>query len=181
MLFIAILAVTISSFFFLITIRLIGPKFIRFLFFKLTLPLILMAFLVIQIVLIILTRNSIGDSLIMLLSGFYLFSASLFRYFCLQKFSLRIDKPMILIKKPNAYTPSVYISFGYLIYNIYSFSNWYLLMLIPFTYLLLGYLSAEISLSKLNGKGMERRLAIFAINDENGRNSLLKNRLYIFP
>jgi hypothetical protein len=114
------------------------------------------------------------------------YSWGLMSYFLLQRFAQVEDMPPIVRSNPMFYPLAVFICFLSSTLVISFFADWRLAFLPFVLWLIFGFFFAEMAIrsymrmSKRMGRECDRDLAIFAINDAQGRNLTRNNITRIF-
>jgi hypothetical protein len=109
------------------------------------------------------------------------YSWGLISYFLLQRFAQVMDRPHTFRSNPMLYPLATFIYFLSSTLAISFFADWRLAFLPFVLWLIFGFLFAEIAIrsymrmSKRMGRECDRDLAIFAINDAQGRNLTRNN------
>ena len=114
--------------------------------------------------------------------SFMLFNWSILLYFLNQRFASLIDRSVGVSRKPFIFIKFIFISIillGVALWHILSLK--WILGIIPLWFVY-GYMCAEISIKKrMRNMNCDRKMAIFAINSDLGRDFLFKGKKYPFP
>lgn len=99
------------------------------------------------------------------------FGWALVSYFLFQRFADELDRPFIVHRAPMFYPLAAFGGFISSSLAVILFSGWRWVFLPTGLWLLLGFLCAEISIRRemRSGSGCDRDLAIFMINEAQGR------------
>jgi len=99
------------------------------------------------------------------------FGGALISYFLLQRFADPLDRPSFVHRVPMFYPLAALGGFISSNFAVILFSGWRWVFLPIVLWLLLGFLCAEISIRRnmRSGSGCDRNLAIFMINEAQGR------------
>ena len=118
-----------------------------------------------------------------------LFGWALVSYFLLQRFEDKFDRPIRIHNHPMFHPLMAFVSFVLSIFTIIFFANWRWVLSPVVIWLVIGFICAEVAIQryirrlKRIGEECDRGLAIFAVNNTQGRcdfMNLMKNR-YPFP
>lgn len=117
-----------------------------------------------------------------------LFASSLMAYFMLQRFAGPLFRPMIVIRNPIFYSAIALAAFLACTVAVVMFCGWFWAVAPIGVWFVLGFVCAELAIRRLIARsksagrsGFDRRLAIFALNDGQGRRGLFGMDRYPFP
>ena len=112
---------------------------------------------------------------------------SLICYFMMQRFAGPLDRTGMVDSNPAFYPALMFVAFVGLSIAVVLFAGWLWLVLPIGTWFVLGFLCAEAAIrrymrkSRHGGSESDRDLAIFAINNAQGRGSMFRMKRYPFP
>ncbi|MFH1613656.1 MAG: hypothetical protein ABIG61_01035 [Planctomycetota bacterium] len=131
---------------------------------------------------------SISITTALIVTSFVGYGWVLISYFILQRFAGRLDRPAMVYKHPMFYPLAAFGGFLSSTLAISFFAGWWLAFLPFVLWLMLGFLCAEVAIRRYMREGdkCDRDLAIFAVNDAQGRNNdfatmIFKKNRYPFP
>ena len=116
-----------------------------------------------------------------------LFVSSLIAYFMLQRFAAPLDRTGIVISNPLLYPVIALAAFLACTAAAIVFCGWFWGVAPIVGWFVLGFACAELAIrryiakSKQDGTDCDRRLAVFALNNAQGRRSLFGMDRYPFP
>ena len=108
-------------------------------------------------------------------------------YFMNQRFAGRLERTGIVISNPLLYPSLSLAAFLACTAALILFWGWVWGVIPALLWLALGFVCAELAIrrymarSRESGSGCDRRLAVFAINSAQGRDSLFRPQRYPFP
>jgi hypothetical protein len=115
------------------------------------------------------------------------FAESSLACFLLQRFASTLERPEFVLDKPSVLPVLQFVAFVLCILSLLSFAG---VLWAPLPILIwfgLGFLCCEMAIrrfmrrSRRNGESADRKLAIFAVNEAQGRNRMLGTSRYPFP
>lgn len=111
------------------------------------------------------------------------FSWAITAYFLLQRFSGPLEQPGMVANNPNIFPSVAFIAFVASTTACVMYGRWFLSCLPIITWLILGYMCAEIAIRRYMRRSdkIDRDLAVFAVNEVQRRRGFMTTKRYPFP